>query len=100
MDNERRLATSRDGDGARQGVTGHNVRYVLGWGLLAAVLALVAVAIFARVETPHSQSATLSNALVAAPERTTYRAPAALHVAPTSCGREAYPACSFRPHRT
>jgi len=32
------------GDDARQGVTGHNVRYVLGFGLLGAVVAITAVA--------------------------------------------------------
>ena len=30
-------------DGARQGVTGHNVRYVLGWGILGIIVALMAV---------------------------------------------------------
>jgi hypothetical protein len=33
------------GDDARQGVTGHNVRYVLGFGLLGAIAALAAVAV-------------------------------------------------------
>jgi hypothetical protein len=32
------------GDDARQGVTGHNVRYVLGFGLLGAIVALAVVA--------------------------------------------------------
>ena len=32
---------------ARQGVTGHNVRRVLGWGLAGAVLAMAAVLTFA-----------------------------------------------------
>jgi len=32
------------GDDARQGVTGHNVRYVLGFGLLGAVVGVTAVA--------------------------------------------------------
>jgi hypothetical protein len=35
------------GDDARQGVTGHNVRYVLGFGLLGAVLGLAVVAFLA-----------------------------------------------------
>jgi hypothetical protein len=34
-------------DEARQGVTGHHVREVLGWGLVGAILALAAVAIAA-----------------------------------------------------
>ena len=33
------------GDDARQGVTGHNVRYVLGFGLLGAIVALAVVAL-------------------------------------------------------
>jgi hypothetical protein len=33
------------GDDARQGVTGHNVRYVLGFGLLGAIVALAVVAV-------------------------------------------------------
>ena len=33
------------GDDVRQGVTGHNVRYVLGFGLLGAIVALAVVAI-------------------------------------------------------
>jgi hypothetical protein len=32
------------GDDARQGVTGHNVRYVLGFGLLGAIVALAVAA--------------------------------------------------------
>jgi hypothetical protein len=35
------------GDDARQGVTGHNVRYVLGFGLLGAVVGLAVVAFIA-----------------------------------------------------
>jgi hypothetical protein len=37
----------RNCDDARQGVTGHHVREVLGWGLVGAILALAAVAIAA-----------------------------------------------------
>jgi hypothetical protein len=33
---------------ARQGVTGHGVRYVLGYGLALAALAMVLVLMFAR----------------------------------------------------
>jgi len=33
---------------ARQGVTGHGVRYVLGYGLALAVLAMVLVSMYAR----------------------------------------------------
>jgi hypothetical protein len=32
-------------DQARQGVTGHNVRFVLGFGIAAAVMSLVAIGI-------------------------------------------------------
>ena len=35
--------TYTETDGARQGVTGHNVRYVLGWGIFGIIAALVAV---------------------------------------------------------
>jgi hypothetical protein len=31
---------------AREGVTGHNVRYVLGLGLAGAILALIAVGVY------------------------------------------------------
>jgi hypothetical protein len=34
---------------ARQGVTGHNVRYVLGFGLAAAVIALAAILVFSFI---------------------------------------------------
>jgi hypothetical protein len=34
-------------DNARSGVTGHNVRYVLGFGMLSAVLSLAIVGLFA-----------------------------------------------------
>jgi hypothetical protein len=37
-----------DATQARQGVTGHGVRYVLGYGLALAFLAMVVVLIFAR----------------------------------------------------
>jgi hypothetical protein len=33
-------------DEARQGETGHHVRYILGWGLLLGVLGLGAVTLF------------------------------------------------------
>jgi hypothetical protein len=33
-------------DDAREGVTGHNVRYVLGLGLAGAILALIAVGVY------------------------------------------------------
>ena len=35
-------------DAARQGVTGHGVRYVLGFGMLFAICALGTVLMFAR----------------------------------------------------
>ena len=35
-------------DAARQGVTGHGVRYVLGFGLLLAIFSLGTVLMFAR----------------------------------------------------
>ena len=34
------------GDRARQGVTGHNVRYVLGFGLAGAIIALMVLYLF------------------------------------------------------
>jgi len=34
-------------DAARQGVTGHNVRYVLGWGLFGIVMAYLVVGLLA-----------------------------------------------------
>ena len=34
---------TRSTEEARQGVTGHNVRRVLGWGLAGAILAMAAV---------------------------------------------------------
>lgn len=34
---------TRSTDEARQGVTGHNVRRVLGWGIAGALLAMAAV---------------------------------------------------------
>ena len=38
---------TRSTEEARQGVTGHNVRRVLGWGLAGALLAMAAVLSFA-----------------------------------------------------
>ena len=35
-------------DAARQGVTGHGVRFVLGYGLGFAILAMIAVSLLAR----------------------------------------------------
>jgi len=40
-------APRRDSDDARQGVTGHHVRAVLGWGVIATILAFAVVAITA-----------------------------------------------------
>ncbi len=39
--------TCRNCDEARQGVTGHHVRKVLGWGVIGTILAFAAVAIAA-----------------------------------------------------
>jgi hypothetical protein len=39
-------AKTLSGDNARQGVTGHNVRYVLAYGLLGTILSLVLVALY------------------------------------------------------
>ena len=39
---------------ARQGVTGHNVRYVLGFGLAGAVVALMIVGIYLGLTLPGS----------------------------------------------
>jgi len=46
MDNTSR-SNRRDSDDARQGVTGHHVRAVLGWGVIATILAFAVVAIAA-----------------------------------------------------
>jgi hypothetical protein len=40
-------STRKECDEARQGVTGHHVRKVLGWGVIATILAFAAVAIAA-----------------------------------------------------
>ena len=47
MDQDTNRSTCRNCDEARQGVTGHHVREVLGWGVLATSLAVAAVAIAA-----------------------------------------------------
>jgi hypothetical protein len=47
MDQNANRSTCRNCDEARQGVTGHHVREVLGWGVLATILAFAAVAIAA-----------------------------------------------------
>jgi hypothetical protein len=39
------VATVLPTDQARQGVTGHNVRYVLGFGLAGAVIGVVAIGV-------------------------------------------------------
>ncbi len=36
----------KSGDDAREGVTGHHVRYVLGWGLAGAILALILIGVY------------------------------------------------------
>jgi hypothetical protein len=41
------IAIFRSTDEARQGVTGHHVRYVLAWGLFGTVAAFLAVAFLA-----------------------------------------------------
>jgi len=47
MEQDANRSTCRNCDQARQGVTGHHVREVLGWGVLATILAFAAVAIAA-----------------------------------------------------
>jgi hypothetical protein len=42
--NERRTVVSTQQ--AREGVTGHNVRYVLGWGLAAVIVAFAIIFLF------------------------------------------------------
>jgi hypothetical protein len=42
------MSQLKSADDARQGVTGHNVRYVLFWGIILAVFALGTAAYFAR----------------------------------------------------
>jgi len=45
MDNVTTAATCRNCDEARQGVTGHHVRKVLGWGVIATILSFAVVAL-------------------------------------------------------
>jgi len=47
MDRDISLATCRNRDGARQRVTGHQVRKVLGWGVIATILSFAVVAVAA-----------------------------------------------------
>jgi len=47
MDANTTRSTYRNCDEARQGVTGHHVREVLGWGVIGTILALAAVAMAA-----------------------------------------------------
>ena len=47
MDANTNRPTCRNCDEARQGVTGHHVRKVLGWGVIGTILAFAAVAIAA-----------------------------------------------------
>ena len=47
MDQNTTRSSCRNCDEARQGVTGHHVREVLGWGVIATILAFAAVAISA-----------------------------------------------------
>ncbi len=47
MDKVTSLTTCRNCDEARQGVTGHHVRKVLGWGVIGTILAFAAIAITA-----------------------------------------------------
>ena len=45
MDKVASSTTCRNCDEARQGVTGHHVRKVLGWGVVATILSFAVVAI-------------------------------------------------------
>jgi len=47
MDADTNRSACRNFDEARQGVTGHRVRKVLGWGVIGTILAFAAVAIAA-----------------------------------------------------
>lgn len=47
MDQNTHPSSDRNTDEARQGVTGHHVREVLGWGVIATILAFAAIAIAA-----------------------------------------------------
>ena len=47
MDANSNRPTCRNCDEARQGVTGHHVRKVLGWGVIGTILAFAAIAITA-----------------------------------------------------
>jgi hypothetical protein len=44
--NEDEKPIIKSGDDAREGVTGHHVRYVLGWGLAGAILALILIGVY------------------------------------------------------
>ena len=48
------VAASKSTISARQGVTGHNVRYVLGFGLAGVVVALMIVGIYLGLTLPDS----------------------------------------------
>jgi hypothetical protein len=45
MDKVTSSTTCRNCDEARQGVTGHHVRKVLGWGVIATILSFAVVAV-------------------------------------------------------
>ncbi len=47
MDMQRNVHPCFDCDSARQGVTGHHVRHVLGWSLVSLVIGFAAVAAIA-----------------------------------------------------
>jgi hypothetical protein len=45
MDKDISATTCRNCDDTRQGVTGHHVRKVLGWGVIATILSFAVVAL-------------------------------------------------------
>ena len=51
MDRDISSTTCRNCDDARQGVTGHHVRKVLGWGVIATILSFAVVAVAACSQT-------------------------------------------------
>jgi hypothetical protein len=54
MDNRDSVAPSTSTTAARQGVTGHNVRYVLGFGLAGVVVAFLIVGTYMGMTLPVS----------------------------------------------
>lgn len=54
LDNRDSIAPLKSTTAARQGVTGHNVRYVLGFGLVGVVVAFLIVGTYMGMTLPVS----------------------------------------------